>query len=1084
MKPLTVYKASAGSGKTFTLTIEFIKLLIIDPLCFKKILAVTFTNKATEEMKNRILSQLYGIWKELPDSENYMAEITNALGISKKQASKQAGIALNLLIHNYNYFQVETIDSFFQSVLRNLARELDLTANLRIDLNDKQIESEAVDQMIESLDTDSVMLKWLIDYIFSNIEENKSWNVIGQIKSFGETIFQDQYKTDSKQLNPIVSEQDFFDNYINKLRQIRDNAKAVMVKYADDFERIVAEAGLTPQSFNGKSKGICSYFKKLKSEDLSDQKCVNKVLNNCLESPENWVAKSDSANRETILRVVNESLMQLLVNAESDRKKQWRLYKSAKITLKHISKVRLLNSIEEKVRKLNDDANRFLLSDTQFLLHSLINGSDSPFIFEKTGCQLDHIMIDEFQDTSSVQWMNFKILLKECMSHNHEKDANTVNNLIVGDVKQSIYRWRSGDWRLLNNIDKQFENPGAEIETLNLKNNFRSERNVVEFNNCFFSIAIKNEYQNELSVNDEGTSNEIKTAYSDVRQAVPDEKGNKGLVKITLFSGKEQDEMILDEIGQTIERLLVAGIPENKIAILIRAKKHLSPLIDYFMKNKPELKIVSDEAFKLGSSLAVNIIIQALRFLLHPDDVLTKASLAVTYQRKILQKDICDNEIFTDTSDNDLSYLDNLLPERFATRTNEILRKTLLDIVEEIYSLFNLEILNDQSAYICTFYDYVSDFTKDNAGSIYTFLNEWDETICDKNVQCDEINGIRLITIHKSKGLEFDNVIIPFCDWALENTNKNILWCHPKVSPFNELQLVPIDYNGGLLETIYAEDYKNEHIQNTVDNLNLLYVAFTRASKNLFVIGKNGNKNSRSALIDSCLDEMKDLLEGSELTRDEDRTTFEYGELCSNNKTKSKISENVFLLPEELKNVNITSFDSPIQFKQSNKSNDFINNDDAKSERTSYIKMGNVLHKLFSQIHTLADIDNVLKQFEFEGILYYDNITAETIKDTITKHFSDKQVQWWFDPHWKVFNECNILFFDQTNGKVVEKRPDRVIMDDNEMIVIDFKFGSPRDKYQSQVRQYMQLLESMGHTNISGYLWYVYSNKIEKVELK
>ncbi|MCD8289930.1 MAG: UvrD-helicase domain-containing protein, partial [Prevotella sp.] len=189
MKPLTVYKASAGSGKTFTLTIEYIKLLMADPLSFKKILAVTFTNKATEEMKIRILSQLYGIWKGLPDSESYIAEITEKLGIGRQQASRQAGIALNFLLHNYNYFRVETIDTFFQSILRNLARELDLTANLRIDLNDGEVEEQAVDRMIESLDAQSVVLKWIISYIMSTIDENKSWNVIGQIKSFGNTIF-------------------------------------------------------------------------------------------------------------------------------------------------------------------------------------------------------------------------------------------------------------------------------------------------------------------------------------------------------------------------------------------------------------------------------------------------------------------------------------------------------------------------------------------------------------------------------------------------------------------------------------------------------------------------------------------------------------------------------------------------------------------------------------------------------------------------------------------------------------------------------------------------------------------------------
>ena len=205
MKALTVYKASAGSGKTFRLAVEYIKLLIDNPVSFRGILAVTFTNKATEEMKLRILSQLYGIWKKLPESDSYIKEVCRDLDISENTAGRKAGMALNHLIHNYHYFRVETIDSFFQSILRNLARELDLTANLKIGLNDVQVEEQAVDQLIESLDTTSEMLKWLINYIFSNINENKSWNVIGQIKNFGRTIFSDKYKTAGDSLTKAVS---------------------------------------------------------------------------------------------------------------------------------------------------------------------------------------------------------------------------------------------------------------------------------------------------------------------------------------------------------------------------------------------------------------------------------------------------------------------------------------------------------------------------------------------------------------------------------------------------------------------------------------------------------------------------------------------------------------------------------------------------------------------------------------------------------------------------------------------------------------------------------------------------------------
>ncbi|MCD8203493.1 MAG: UvrD-helicase domain-containing protein, partial [Prevotella sp.] len=782
----------------------------------------------------------------------------------RQQASRQAGIALNFLLHNYSYFRVETIDSFFQSILRNLARELDLTANLRIDLNDGEVEEQAVDRMIESLDSQSVVLKWIISYIMSTIDEDKSWNVIGQIKSFGNTIFKDFYKNVSKRLDEKLSEEGFFDNYTKQLRDIRDTAKTTMAGYAENFERIVADAGLTPESFKGKNKGIGSYFKKLKNGEISNSKCENATLNNCLEDPESWAAKS-SPDYFTIQRIVESDLMDLLHDAEDERRKFFPLYQSADLTLKHLSKLRLLNSIEKKVRELNKEENRFLLSDTPHLLHSLIKDSDTPFIFEKTGSNLDHIMIDEFQDTSRIQWMNFKVLLKECMSRNYGSDDNTVKNLIVGDVKQSIYRWRAGDWRLLNDINSEFDNPDEEIEIRNLDRNFRSERNVVNFNNSFFSLAVEKEYKNELKVNGEEESKEIKSAYSDVIQKVPTNKDSNGLVRIDLFTADNYKEAVLQEVADIVEMLKDKKIPENKIAILLRGNKQISDVANYFMEYKLETKVVSDEAFKLGASMAVNIIIMALRLLLHPDDILTKASLTKTYQRKILKNDLRDNQLFTETPDNNSLRLDDLLPESFIQRTDELLRKPLLDIVEEIYSSFKIEKIKDQSAYICKFYDCVTEFTQENVGSIELFLKTWDESICNQNVQSDDVNGIRLLTIHKSKGLEFENVIIPFCDWELVSRKKNMLWCQPKVEPFDELPLAPIDYSKQLIDTIYADDYKNEHIQNTVDNMNLLYVAFTRASKNLFVIGKatKTSNSIRSDILSACLPELIEKLEGA-----------------------------------------------------------------------------------------------------------------------------------------------------------------------------------------------------------------------------
>ena len=379
-----------------------------------------------------------------------------------------------------------TIDTFFQAVLRFLARELDLTANLRIELNDTQVEELAVDHLIEDLHTTDVILQWLLKYIMENISDDKSWNVIGQIKNFGKTIFRDHYKNVSNILREKMEEPGFFDRYTTQLRELRQTAMDRMKQLADEFFKIIRSEGLAIDDFSYGKAGICGFFLKLQEGNF-DESVVGKRVTDSLGEPEKWCKKTHP-RRELIYSLADSTLGQILRTTMEERPKQWKIYQSADLTLRHLSQLRLLGSIEKKVRELNESANRFLLSDTQQLLHALIDGSDTPFIFEKIGTQLQHVMIDEFQDTSTVQWQNFKVLLSEAMS------KEGTENLIVGDVKQSIYRWRSGDWRLLNDIQTQFPSPEAQLDIRTLSTNYRSERHVIEFNNAFFRTAAKLEY--------------------------------------------------------------------------------------------------------------------------------------------------------------------------------------------------------------------------------------------------------------------------------------------------------------------------------------------------------------------------------------------------------------------------------------------------------------------------------------------------------------------------------------------------------------------------------------------------------------
>ena len=1079
VKPLTVYKASAGSGKTFTLATEYIRLLVENPTSYRNILAVTFTNKATEEMKMRILSQLYGIWKQLPESADYMKVIREKTGFGEELISERAGIALQNLLHNYNYFRVETIDTFFQSVLRNLARELELTTNLRIGLNDHQIEDIAVDQLIADLNTTDIVLQWIIRYIMESISDDRSWNVISKIKKFGCTIFQDRYKEVSDELSKKMQEPGFFEHYTTQLRELREAALEHMKQIGETFFDELEAEQLTIDDLSGKSRGIASFFNKLRRGEF-DASIENATVANHLESYEKWCTKTHP-KRDYIYTLAQDSLGNILRYAVDERPRQWKLYKSADLTLRHLNQLRLLGSIEQKVRQLNADANRFLLSDTQQLLHSLIGESDSPFIFEKIGTQLEHVMIDEFQDTSTVQWQNFCVLLAEAMSH-----ENT-SNLIVGDVKQSIYRWRSGDWRLLNDIEQQFNS--QQIETRALDTNYRSQRNIIQFNNVFFRQAATLEYMAQKELN-AAEAAQLEKAYADVEQKIPAGKDPLGLVSIRLLPADDYQTATLKQIAEIISTLRAQGIRQKEIAILVRVNQYIPTIARYFMEQMPEVTIVSDEAFRLDASNAVCLLVQALRLLTHPDDQLTKAAIVKNWHHDVLGEPAEDNRLLLSTVD-----LDSGLPEAFRNHREELTAMPLYDLVERLYDIFSLERLSEQSAYVCTFFDQLAAYVSENTADIFAFLNEWDETICKKTIQSDETEGVRILSIHKSKGLEYPYVIIPFCDWQLEKQNDNILWCKPAEEPFSDLPIAPVDYSQRqMMGTIYEHDYLQEHLQNTVDNLNLLYVAFTRACKGLYVLGRRNAKNLRSTLIEQCLPlvakELSDaVIEGME--DDKATLSFTYGTPASPRSDTSRITphasaktKNPFLKPAEPLPVAFSYHESKVSFRQSNRSQAFIEGDDEeKAQRHRYIQAGSVLHEIFSTIRTVNDIPDALRRLQFEGVLYDEEMTAEHITMMLKKRLENPRVADWFSPRWTLFNECTILSVE--NGEVKERRPDRVMTDGQEWIVVDFKFGSPKPEYHDQVREYMNLIqkmESVSSDKIHGYLWYVYSNKIEEVK--
>ena len=1052
---LLVYKASAGSGKTFTLAVEYIKHLIADPRAYRRILAVTFTNKATAEMKERIVQTLYGLWTNDPSATAYLhclqAELSALhLSLTEEEIRQRAGNALLYMLHDYSRFRVETIDSFFQSVMRNLARELELSPNLNIELDSDKVLSDAVDSLIEGLTPASPVLPLLLDYIYERIADDKRWNVSDEVKAFARNIFNEGYVERGEMLRAKMRHPQAVRLYKDLLKGMAEKSLKQMADKGKRFEEILEAHNLSAEELRGGRNSIGGYFRKLKAGKLTDKDMPLATLSKSLNSANNW-ATQQSPRRKEIIALAEQELIPLTEEAERLRPLAAYTVSSCTLSLRHLDKLQLLNHIDEEVRRLNHEANRFLLTDTNALLHNLMAEGDSSFIYEKLGSSICHVMIDEFQDTSRMQWDNFRLLLAEGLSQGHD-------SLIVGDVKQSIYRWRNGDWTILNGLKPGKGALNQYIKMKTLAVNRRSEAFIINFNNRFFTAAT--EYFNTLHLKElKESCQPLLEAYADVVQQSPKAE-EKGYVRIHLLQAEEAEDykqQTLEALGNEVRRLLAEGIQLNDIAILVRKNKNIPPIADYFDKELG-VPIVSDEAFRLDASTVVSALVNAVRYLAAPQDSIARALLL---------------------SDLGL-WVDAPLPSELTARQEELSLMPLYELLEELYSLLALNRIQGQDAYLFAFFDAVASFLQDHSSDLADFVRYWDETLCGKTIPGGEVEGIRIFSIHKSKGLEFHTVLIPYCDWKLENeTNNQLIWCTPSERPYNELDLVPVTYSSSMASSTYRSAYLQERLQLWVDNLNLLYVAFTRAGKNLICWGRDGQKSTVSELLAAVLPEI--ARQGTGQWSEEDHT-FEYGTPHPSIPATAQSAQTANRLlqkPDKLA-VQMVSTHPAVTFRQSNRSADFIAGLSEEESAHRMIDRGRLLHTLFASIKVLEDIDPAVDRLIAEGVIA-EKETEDEIRQLVHQAFSLPEVQDWYSGKWRLFNECEIIW--QENGQLKTRRPDRVMMHDGETLVVDFKFGKPNKKYNRQVQDYMNLLVRMGADPAStqGYLWYVDEEVIEKI---
>lgn len=1088
---LNVYRASAGSGKTYRLTFEYIKILLSPPnqsdnllsderkRLYRRILAVTFTNKATDEMKQRIIKEL-DILAHTPEKSDYLKDLLGQNGITGNidELKAQAAEQLYTLLHDFSGFNISTIDRFFQQITRAFIHEIGISGGYNIELDSSHILTEAIDRMFFELEKDDNkdLLAWLVSFAQQQIEEDSYKSFRGQIDKLATEIFKEEYKEHQNDLHELLKDKRKIEEYIKKLNGIKLTFENDVKKQADKALALLDSANINVTDFKyGNASGAAQLTKWANGKyDTLPGSRIKSIAEN---DASHWFPKGTDSGTISGAKAI-EAQFQAEINAIIkiyDNTEICQEYQTAIRTRKFLYTLGILNDIVTQIKNYQNDHDTLLLSDTNELLRQIINDDDTPFVYEKIGTYIDHFFIDEFQDTSVTQWKNFYPLIKDSV-------ARGESNLIVGDVKQSIYRWRNSDWKLLNDeLPNCFDK--SELKENSLDTNWRSCGNVIRFNNAFFTLAastLQDEFNKERET-DSDLSHKIVSAYSDAAQKIGRQStADSGYVEARFFSGDKDYELtaqdlILQQLAATIRDLQDRGVALSDIAILVRTKNEGNTIVQYLMKEASErdkyrYDIISDEALYISNSITVQLIIALLDYLNTPQVPLAQfmalyhIEAARTRDKKPTISGVCDK--LRNDSEAILHPIEKLRGD------------SLYEICEKIIDLYPCDNIGNENVFIQAFLDTVLQFTNRRSSDLNSFLQWWHDKGCTQSLATPEgLDAIRIMTIHKSKGLEFSTVIIPFCNWGLDHSNQHaqILWAETPQS-LNQIPFVPIKYESKLTTTSYAKAYLTEQIHSYIDNLNLAYVAFTRAKNELYIFSSSLKSNTKNIgkLLYTCLQtEMQpENLNQFPYTNlgkdfDADNGVYNFG------KKESFRQDKVISTPDNIVPYRSVIPGDRLHLRLQGKS--FFDGSDGRHRGTIY-------HDILSSINIIDDISNAVRAHILKGIITHEE--GEDIEGLLRERIDTDIAREWFKPGLKVLNERDILVPASvplhTKKRQTVYRPDRIILEGNTAIVIDYKFGEEQKQYSSQVRNYMSLLEIMGY-NPKGYLWYVTEGKITEV---
>ena len=1040
--PLTIYKSSAGSGKTYTLAKEYLKLALRSAAYYQKILAVTFTNRAAEEMKERVLEFLIQISRGKHELIQVYAEELNK---SEEQIIEAAKAGLTHLLHHYGYFNITTIDTFFHRVIRSFSREMGLQGSFGIELDTDKAAEFITSSVYEGVEHNKQLKDWLVEFSMDGLLDGKGYETKKQISTLAGQLFREEFKK--------LPQDQFLD------KDAKENIKALkarllktkksfensLVKIAEQFDQLMASSGLSIDDLLYKASGPGGFFRKLHRKEYDD--LLTKRVEQARDDAILWASKS-SDKKDHIYQLADSAFIPLMNEALTYVEEHQKEYATAIAALKHLSTLGLMSDIAQRLQDYKRDEEVIMISDLPDFLSQIIDDSGSPFIYEKVGSWYAHFLIDEFQDTSPFQWNNFRPLLEESLASSNE-------NIIVGDAKQSIYGWRGGDPSLLL-TQVQKEIPQTNVKTIST--NWRSAPVVIEFNNLLFS-ALPQILADELS---HSVSNEevhtITATYEGVKQEVADiNKKTEGFVNVEFLEAEkrksEWEQHAMERTIGTIESLLKDGHQLNDMAILVRTNSEAAAIVNHVLEyrrrvHNTRIEVISAEGMLLENANVVQLILAAFNHLINPDDVSVKADLTYRYQKEIKGKAFETHEDFSEL-------FAGGLPRKFTKYQQHLLHLPIQELIEVLIRTFELNTLNAEFVYLQAFQDAVLEFTKKNRSDLRLFMEWWEENGKKRSVQLTgALDAVEVITSHKSKGLQYPIVFVPFCNFKMDSRSK-LVWYD---SPFQEGESIPVDYASKLEQTAFAPYYRKDLIKWHLESLNVLYVAFTRAENGLYVFCDLPSKTEKmygtaSKLLWSFFEHYP--IEGW----DEEQKIFKKGSLP----VKHRNGKDEMI---SLEKYTSNKWSNKLQVRKTGRT---YFDDEAEKQRDE----GVLLHQILSEIIHYKDTSEVLDRYERAmQITKEDRERYETLINNLWKN---ERVKSWFNGEGEVKTEVVVLPKD---GEI--KRIDRVVIRANKATVIDFKNGRSKPAHHEQLTEYTDLLKEMGYET-EGHLLYLRSGELKSI---